>query len=275
MEAAVKGAEMEAVVKGVVTRAAAARAVAMEAVVRAEEESAAARAAAATAEVQAVEKAEVVRAAEMAAVGSEAVATVVGEMVAAPAVGRAAAARVAARVEARAAEARAAAATAQRLVGTAGERAAPDGQRQGNRQLWRQLARAPEAVAGCPVGRPRPGSTEPPGAARRALRRQMGRAGALPREHFDHAAAPVEMEVSKAARARGAKPGLVESRTPRRLADPCARGSPPGLRPGTGRPSTTASRTGTGGRERCSAHQSQQSLCRRQRRSYHQGEARR
>ena len=39
--------------------------------------------------------------------------------------------------------------------------------RLGNRRLWRRLARAPEAVAGCLEGRPRPGSAELPGAARR------------------------------------------------------------------------------------------------------------
>eukprot|EP00964_Phaeocystis_antarctica_P069346 scaffold42115_cov39-Phaeocystis_antarctica.AAC.1 len=55
-----------------------------------------------------------------------------------------------------------------------------DGQRQENRRLGRRLARAPEAVAGRPEGRPLPGSAELPRAARR-------RAGALPRLHFDHA----------------------------------------------------------------------------------------
>eukprot|EP00964_Phaeocystis_antarctica_P115258 scaffold79217_cov52-Phaeocystis_antarctica.AAC.2 len=38
--------------------------------------------------------------------------------------------------------------------------------------------------------------TEPPKAARRALRRHRSRAGALPRLHFDHAAAPVEARPS-------------------------------------------------------------------------------
>ena len=39
--------------------------------------------------------------------------------------------------------------------------------RLGNRRLWRRLARAPEAVARHPEGRPLPGSAELPGAARR------------------------------------------------------------------------------------------------------------
>eukprot|EP00964_Phaeocystis_antarctica_P034613 scaffold19718_cov64-Phaeocystis_antarctica.AAC.2 len=47
---------------------------------------------------------------------------------------------------------------------------------------WRRLARAPEAVAGRPEGRPLPGSAELPRAARRALRRHGSRAGALPRK---------------------------------------------------------------------------------------------
>ena len=47
-----------------------------------------------------------------------------------------------------------------------------DGGRRWNRRLWRRLARAPEAVAGRPEGRPRPGSAGLPRAARRALRRQ-------------------------------------------------------------------------------------------------------
>jgi len=46
------------------------------------------------------------------------------------------------------------------------------GQRRWNRRLWRRLARAAEAVAGRPMGRPLPASAELPGAARRALRRQ-------------------------------------------------------------------------------------------------------
>ena len=53
--------------------------------------------------------------------------------------------------------------------------------RRWNRWRWRRLARAPEAVAGRPVGRPLPGSAELPGAARRALRSRRSRAGALPR----------------------------------------------------------------------------------------------
>ena len=64
-----------------------------------------------------------------------------------------------------------------------------DGQRQGNRRLGRRLARAPEAVAGRPEGRPLPGSAELPRAARRALRRHRSRAGALSKGHFAHAAA--------------------------------------------------------------------------------------
>eukprot|EP00964_Phaeocystis_antarctica_P144999 scaffold110923_cov56-Phaeocystis_antarctica.AAC.2 len=50
-----------------------------------------------------------------------------------------------------------------------------------NWRLWRRLARAPAAAAGRPVGRPLPGSAELPRAARRALRRHRGQAGALPR----------------------------------------------------------------------------------------------
>eukprot|EP00964_Phaeocystis_antarctica_P106201 scaffold71126_cov57-Phaeocystis_antarctica.AAC.4 len=60
------------------------------------------------------------------------------------------------------------------------------------RRLWRRLARAPEAVAGCPVDRPFPGSAELPSAVRRALRRRRSRAGALPRvfdQNLDHTAA--------------------------------------------------------------------------------------
>ena len=54
----------------------------------------------------------------------------------------------------------------------------------------RRLAGAPEAVAGRPAGRPLPGRTELPRAARRTLRRHRSRAGALARLQFDHAAAP-------------------------------------------------------------------------------------
>ena len=50
-----------------------------------------------------------------------------------------------------------------------------------NRPLWRWLAREPEAVAGArPAAGPRSGSTEPPRAARRAVRRRRSRAGAVP-----------------------------------------------------------------------------------------------
>eukprot|EP00964_Phaeocystis_antarctica_P108048 scaffold72694_cov75-Phaeocystis_antarctica.AAC.5 len=42
-------------------------------------------------------------------------------------------------------------------------------------------------MAGRLVARPPPGSAELPKAVRRALRRRRGRAGALPRLHFDHA----------------------------------------------------------------------------------------
>ena len=49
------------------------------------------------------------------------------------------------------------------------------------RGLGGRRARAAEAVAGRPVGRPLPGSAARPGAARRALRRRTSRAGALPR----------------------------------------------------------------------------------------------
>eukprot|EP00964_Phaeocystis_antarctica_P052045 scaffold30429_cov45-Phaeocystis_antarctica.AAC.1 len=68
-----------------------------------------------------------------------------------------------------------------------------DGQRQGNRRLGRRLARAPEAVAGRPEGRPLPGSAELPKAARCALRRRRSRAGALPRLPFDPAGALAEL----------------------------------------------------------------------------------
>ena len=52
---------------------------------------------------------------------------------------------------------------------------------EGQRRCWsgrvpRRLARAAEAMAGRPVGRPLPGSAEPPRAARRALRRRSSRA---------------------------------------------------------------------------------------------------
>eukprot|EP00964_Phaeocystis_antarctica_P098422 scaffold64450_cov66-Phaeocystis_antarctica.AAC.1 len=66
--------------------------------------------------------------------------------------------------------------------------AAVNGQRRRDRRLWRRLARAPEAVAGRPVGRPLSGSAELPRAARCALRRCRSRAGVLPRGHFSHAA---------------------------------------------------------------------------------------
>jgi len=55
-----------------------------------------------------------------------------------------------------------------------------DGQRRRNGRVWRRLARAAEGAAGIPVGRPLPGSTEPPRAARRALRRSRSRARGLP-----------------------------------------------------------------------------------------------
>ena len=42
-----------------------------------------------------------------------------------------------------------------------------------------------EAVAGCPVAEPRPGSAEPPRAARRTLRSRRSRARAVLRGHFD------------------------------------------------------------------------------------------
>eukprot|EP00964_Phaeocystis_antarctica_P022553 scaffold12532_cov48-Phaeocystis_antarctica.AAC.1 len=61
---------------------------------------------------------------------------------------------------------------------------------QRNGRPWRRIARAPEAVAGRPVGRPLPGSAELPRAARCALRRRRGRAGAMSRGHFDHAPPP-------------------------------------------------------------------------------------
>ena len=56
--------------------------------------------------------------------------------------------------------------------------------------------------AGRPVGRPHPGSgscAELPRASRRALRRHGSRAGALPKRHFDHAAAPCRVRVGCAA----------------------------------------------------------------------------
>ena len=61
------------------------------------------------------------------------------------------------------------------------------GQWGGNGLLWRRLARAPEAVAGHPVGRPLTGSAEPARTVRRAPRRRRSRAGALPRRRFEHA----------------------------------------------------------------------------------------
>eukprot|EP00964_Phaeocystis_antarctica_P087907 scaffold55895_cov39-Phaeocystis_antarctica.AAC.1 len=67
--------------------------------------------------------------------------------------------------------------------------------RRWNRRRWRRLARAPEAVAGRPVGRPLPASLEPPRAARRALRRRRSRAGALPRGHFELAAVQAGVRV--------------------------------------------------------------------------------
>jgi hypothetical protein len=67
-----------------------------------------------------------------------------------------------------------------------------NGQRRGgNRRLRRRLTRAPEAMVGCPVARPRPGSAALPRAVRCALRRHRSRAGAPPRGHFDHAVGQV------------------------------------------------------------------------------------
>eukprot|EP00964_Phaeocystis_antarctica_P100626 scaffold66222_cov36-Phaeocystis_antarctica.AAC.1 len=81
-----------------------------------------------------------------------------------------------------------------------------DGQTRGTERLWRRLARAPEAVAGRPVGRPLAGSAELSRAARGAQRRHRSRAGALPREQFDHAAAPATRTTAPA---RGkTRPGL-------------------------------------------------------------------
>ena len=71
-----------------------------------------------------------------------------------------------------------------------GRHAHLNGQTRWNRRLWRRLARAAEAVAGRPVGRPLPGSAEPPRAARRALRTRRSRAGALPRGGLDPAGPP-------------------------------------------------------------------------------------
>eukprot|EP00964_Phaeocystis_antarctica_P013472 scaffold7375_cov51-Phaeocystis_antarctica.AAC.2 len=80
-----------------------------------------------------------------------------------------------------------------------------DGQRQCSRRLWRRLARASKAVAGHPVVWPLFGSTEPPGAVRRALRRHKSRAEALPRLHFDRAATPrLERPISSRRTARAA-----------------------------------------------------------------------
>eukprot|EP00964_Phaeocystis_antarctica_P120850 scaffold84580_cov69-Phaeocystis_antarctica.AAC.2 len=67
------------------------------------------------------------------------------------------------------------------VVRGGGQRRRLRGQRRGNRRLSKRLARAPEAVAERPVAEPRPGSTEPPRAARRALRRRRSRAWAVPR----------------------------------------------------------------------------------------------
>ena len=55
----------------------------------------------------------------------------------------------------------------QRAVDAVAEGLNLNGQRRRDRRLWRRLARAPEAVAGRPVGRPLSGSAElpkPPGA---------------------------------------------------------------------------------------------------------------
>ena len=52
------------------------------------------------------------------------------------------------------------------------------------------LAQAAEAMGGRPVAGPHSGSTELPRSARRTLRWHRGRAGALPKRHFDHAIAP-------------------------------------------------------------------------------------
>ena len=67
--------------------------------------------------------------------------------------------------------------------------ALPEGSKAGNRWFWRQLARAPEAVAWRLVGRSL-GSAGPARAIRRALRRRGSRPRALPGGHFDHAALP-------------------------------------------------------------------------------------
>ena len=61
-----------------------------------------------------------------------------------------------------------------------------------DRRLWRQLARAPEAVAGHLVAGPHPGSAELPRAARRTLRRCRSRAEPPPRGHFNRAVAPLD-----------------------------------------------------------------------------------
>eukprot|EP00964_Phaeocystis_antarctica_P053547 scaffold31440_cov42-Phaeocystis_antarctica.AAC.1 len=55
--------------------------------------------------------------------------------------------------------------------------------------LWRRVARAPKAVAGWASDglTSRPGCLEPPGAARRVPSRRRRRAGALQRQHFEHA----------------------------------------------------------------------------------------
>ena len=61
-------------------------------------------------------------------------------------------------------------------------------------------------MAGRPVGRPLPGSTELPRAARRALRRHRSRAGAPPRGRFDPAGVldTLDIDPLPAAHRRGA-----------------------------------------------------------------------
>ena len=107
-----------------------------------------------------------------------------------------------------------------------------NGQRRGgNRRLRRRLTRAPEAMVGCPVARPRPGSAALPRAVRCALRRHRSRAGAPPRGHFDHAAGQLSAF-------------LKLCKTP-----PCQTFTPPGTllsrrRPGPGAPTGSAAAAG-------------------------------
>eukprot|EP00964_Phaeocystis_antarctica_P026471 scaffold14911_cov36-Phaeocystis_antarctica.AAC.1 len=58
------------------------------------------------------------------------------------------------------------------------------GLREGNRRLWKLASSSTQGSGWVPRGLALPGSTEPPRAARRALRRHRSRARALPRLHL-------------------------------------------------------------------------------------------